>query len=70
MAGELILVVDDEPNIVELAQIYLEKDGFRVEGVGDGKAALEAVEKSKPALSAQIKAPSWLALARLPAAKL
>jgi DNA-binding response OmpR family regulator len=50
MAGELILVVDDEPNIVELAQMYLEKEGFRVEGVGDGKAALEAVEKSKPAL--------------------
>ena len=50
MAGELILVVDDEPNIVELAQMYLEQGGFRVESVGDGVAALAAVEQSKPAL--------------------
>ncbi|MCH7480862.1 MAG: response regulator transcription factor [Chloroflexi bacterium] len=50
MAGELILVVDDEPNIVELAQMYLEQGGFRVESVGDGLAALAAVEQSKPAL--------------------
>lgn len=50
MAGELILVIDDEPNIVQLAQMYLEQDGFRVESAGDGQAALEAVEKLKPAM--------------------
>ena len=50
MSGELILVVDDEPNIVQLARMYLERDGFRVESVGDGRAALEAVEQFKPAL--------------------
>ena len=44
MSGELILVVDDEPNIVELARLYLERDGFKVVGVGDGLAALESVE--------------------------
>ncbi len=50
MAGELILVVDDEPSIVQLAQMYLEQDGFNVESVGDGQAALDAVEKLQPAL--------------------
>lgn len=50
MAGETILVVDDEPSIVQLAQLYLEKDGFHVEAVGDGKGALESVEKLQPAL--------------------
>ena len=28
MAGELILIVDDEPSIVQLARMYLERDGF------------------------------------------
>ena len=50
MSGELILVVDDEPNIVELARLYLERDGFRVVSVGDGLAALESVERLRPAL--------------------
>ena len=50
MSGELILVVDDEPNIIELARLYLERDGFRVVGVGDGLAALESVERFRPAL--------------------
>jgi two-component system alkaline phosphatase synthesis response regulator PhoP len=50
MPGELILVVDDEPNIVQLARLYLERDGFHVDSVGDGKAALQAVERLKPAL--------------------
>ena len=50
MPGELILVVDDEPNIVELARMYLQQDGFRIHSVGDGLAALEAVEQENPAL--------------------
>jgi two-component system alkaline phosphatase synthesis response regulator PhoP len=48
--GELILVVDDEANIVELARLYLEREGFRVGSAGDGTAALEQVEKEPPAL--------------------
>jgi len=36
MSGELILIVDDEPNIVQLARMYLKRVGFRVEAVGDG----------------------------------
>ncbi len=50
MPGQLILIVDDEPNIVQLARMYLERDGFRVEAVGDGRAALDAVTRLRPAL--------------------
>lgn len=50
MAGELILLVDDEPNITELAKLYLEQEGFRTKSVADGEAALEAVEQRNPAL--------------------
>ena len=50
MTGELLLLVDDEPNIIELAQIYLERDGFRTISAADGKSALEAVEQHRPDL--------------------
>jgi two-component system alkaline phosphatase synthesis response regulator PhoP len=50
MANELILVVDDEPNIIELASLYLKQDGFRVISAGDGLAALERVARDDPAL--------------------
>ena len=45
-----ILIVDDEPNIIELATLYLERDGFKVEGVSTGKDALARWEASKPDL--------------------
>ena len=35
-----ILVVDDEPNIIELARLYLEREGYQVEGVSTGQEAL------------------------------
>jgi two-component system, OmpR family, alkaline phosphatase synthesis response regulator PhoP len=50
MTSELILLVDDEPSITQLARMYLEREGFRVQDVGDGEAALEAVAKQRPAL--------------------
>lgn len=50
MSGETILVVDDEENIVQLARLYLEREGYRVLSVGDGLGALEKVQSSKPAL--------------------
>lgn len=50
MAGELILLVDDEPHIIELAQMYLEQEGFKVESAADGQAALKAAEEHTPAL--------------------
>ncbi len=48
--NELILVVDDEPSIVQLARMYLERENFRVDSSGDGQAALEAIRRLKPAL--------------------
>ena len=50
MTGELILLVDDEPNIIELAQLYLEREGYNIITASNGKAALNAVEKERPAL--------------------
>ena len=50
MTGELILLVDDEPNIVQLARLYLEREGFRVESVGEGLAALAAASRLQPSL--------------------
>ena len=35
-----ILIVDDEAHIVELARLYLTREGYEVEGVGDGAQAL------------------------------
>jgi len=49
MPSELVLIVDDEASIVQLAQIYLEREGFRVVSVSDGEAALEAAGKLHPA---------------------
>jgi two-component system, OmpR family, alkaline phosphatase synthesis response regulator PhoP len=50
MPSDLILLVDDEPSIVQLAQMYLEREGFRVKSVSDGEAALEAAGTLRPAL--------------------
>lgn len=43
-----ILVVDDEPPIVELVTGYLVREGWVVENAGDGIAALEAVRRIDP----------------------
>jgi len=48
--NELILLVDDEPSIVELSRMYLEREGFRIQSVQDGQAALQAVAREQPAL--------------------
>jgi two-component system alkaline phosphatase synthesis response regulator PhoP len=45
-----ILVVDDEPKIVQLARDYLEHAGFAVATARDGREALQAVRQHKPDL--------------------
>jgi two-component system, OmpR family, alkaline phosphatase synthesis response regulator PhoP len=45
-----VLVVDDEPDIQELLQYNLEKEGYLVETAGDGKEAVEAARKFLPHL--------------------
>jgi len=50
MAGETILVVDDEANIIELATLYLEQEGYRVRSATDGAGALDVISRGPPAL--------------------
>jgi len=45
-----ILVVDDEPNIVEVVTMALRFQGFTVEGAASGREALAAVASFKPHL--------------------
>ncbi|HET6706526.1 response regulator transcription factor [Amycolatopsis sp.] len=44
----LVLVVEDEAAIAELAALYLKRDGFGVHVETDGGRALEAVRRLKP----------------------
>lgn len=45
-----VLVVDDQPHIVRLIQVNLEKEGFRVATAGDGLDGIEKVRSLKPDL--------------------
>lgn len=45
-----ILVVDDEPNIVDVIAMALRFQGFTVESAGDGQGALAAVDSFRPHL--------------------
>lgn len=48
--NELILLVDDEPSIVQLGRLYLEREGFRIESASDGELALDKAAHHHPAL--------------------
>ncbi|MFM7186400.1 MAG: response regulator transcription factor [Armatimonadota bacterium] len=45
-----ILVTDDEPNIVRLIQVNLERQGFQVETANNGAQALEKIRANRPDL--------------------
>lgn len=45
-----VLVVDDDPKILQLICLYLEREGYRTIAVGDGAEALEIALKQKPQL--------------------
>ena len=45
-----ILVVDDDPNISRLEQLYLEKENYEVRTAADGNEALESFRKLPPDL--------------------
>jgi len=47
---DTVLVVDDEPHIVELASLYLSNDGFTVLSAHDGLEALRMIEERRPDL--------------------
>ncbi|HET9589922.1 MAG TPA: response regulator transcription factor [Anaerolineales bacterium] len=47
---ETVLIVEDEPALRDTLLYNLKKDGFNVEAVGDGRAALESARRLKPDL--------------------
>jgi phosphate regulon transcriptional regulator PhoB len=45
-----ILIIEDDPDIVELVRYNLSKEGYQVAAVGDGVTGLEKTRKSQPDL--------------------
>lgn len=50
MSEEIILVADDDPHIVELVSLYLQRAGYGVETASDGDQVLRRASESSPAL--------------------
>ncbi len=50
MGQQKVLVVDDEKHIIDLARMYLEREGFTVEEALDGAEALRKIRSLNPAL--------------------
>jgi two-component system phosphate regulon response regulator PhoB len=48
--AQRILVVDDEPDLVELVRVNLAQAGFEVDTAGDGRSALQAIRSRVPDL--------------------
>jgi DNA-binding response OmpR family regulator len=46
-----IVVVEDDPNIADLVDIYLRREGFRVIQAADGEAGLAAIDRERPRLA-------------------
>jgi len=47
---ETILLVDDEPSIIQLARMYLEREAFQAVSAVDGEQALDMAGRLQPAL--------------------
>ena len=50
MAFQTILVIDDEPHIIEIVRDYLKQAGYRVVTAGDGQMALTLARHERPDL--------------------
>ena len=48
MSSGLVLLVEDEPAIADIQRLYLTRDGYDVEVVATGEAALEVVRERRP----------------------
>lgn len=48
--SENILIVDDEQRIIDLAQMYLEQEGYVVESATDGREAYQRIMNDTPGL--------------------
>lgn len=51
MEKEMILLVEDEPMLLELLKAVFEEDGYRVVTAGDGMNAIEAFRSKKKDIS-------------------
>jgi len=49
--NKYIAVVDDEPDILDLVSLHLEKSGFKVKGFADGESFLKSLDKKRPDLA-------------------
>lgn len=50
MKKESILVVEDEPSLKEILELYLTREGFEVNAVSNGREAMEALASGHPDL--------------------
>ncbi len=50
MAKKRIMIVDDEPHLLELVKAILEAEGFSVDTAPDGRTALHRIRIKKPDL--------------------
>ena len=50
MAERRVLLIEDEPNIIEAIRFILSRDGWRVDTHSDGKSALDAIRARTPDL--------------------
>jgi two-component system phosphate regulon response regulator PhoB len=48
MSKGLVLVIDDEPSLIDLVRYNLEKEGFSVLEAGDGESGLSTAVRKKP----------------------
>ena len=48
--GGRVLLIEDEPNIIEAIRFILSRDGWRVDTHADGSSAIEAVRSRSPDL--------------------
>ncbi|MBZ0288260.1 MAG: response regulator transcription factor [Anaerolineae bacterium] len=48
--AEMIFLVDDDQHIIDLAQMYLEQEGFQVSSANDGAVALRRILDERPGL--------------------
>ena len=50
MPDKRVLLIEDEPNIIEAIRFILSRDGWRVDTHSDGRTALDAVAQRAPDL--------------------
>ncbi|MGJ3240020.1 MAG: response regulator transcription factor [Anaerolineae bacterium] len=48
--SDRILIVDDEQRIIDLARMYIEREGYQVESTTNGQQALDKILSDEPAL--------------------